>query len=281
MPIVVVMRREVEASIKALQPLPRAVMRLVELLESETATLGEVETLLKAEPVLCGRVLQIVNSAYYGLPRAVSTLQQALMLLGVHAVRGIVLGVAAASTLRGSRVVSSVERELWRHSVTVAGYAQRIARACRWGHRVSEDAYIAGLLHDIGSLFLAARFSGVYHSLLQATEEPIAAERELFGYDHADIGAMIAEHWKLPERIVRVIGEHHAPYLPEGDARLLTAAVMQADLWDAEKRGAPVPEDAYPRAELSELIRIDEPTAIEIRQQVDEAVDALCDLMLG
>jgi putative nucleotidyltransferase with HDIG domain len=281
MPIVVVMRREVEASIKALQPLPRAVMRLVELLESETATLGEVETLLKAEPVLCGRVLQIVNSAYYGLPRAVSSVYQALMLLGVHAVRGIVLGVAAASTLRGDRVVSSVERGLWRHSVTVAGYAQQIARACRWGHRVSEDAYIVGLLHDIGSLFLAARFSGVYHSLLQTAEDLLSAERELFGYDHADIGAMIAEHWKLPERVVRVIGEHHAPCLPEGDIRQLTAAVMQADLWDAERRGIPPSEATRPPVELSEMIRIDEATASEIRLRVDESVDALCDLLLG
>ena len=256
-------------------------MRLVELLESETATLGEVETLLKAEPVLCGKVLQIANSAYYGLPRAVSSIYQALMLLGMHAVRGIVLGVAAASTLRGNRVVSGVERELWRHSVTVAGYAQRIASACRWGHRVSEDAYIVGLLHDIGSLFLAARFSGVYHSLLQAAEDLLSAERELFGYDHADIGAMIAEHWKLPERIVRVIGEHHAPCLPEGDIRLLTAAVMQADLWDAEKRGAPVSATAYPHAELSELIRIGDSAAAEIRQSVDESVEILCDLLLG
>jgi len=281
MPIAVVMQREVEAAIKALQPLPRAVMRLVELLESETATLGEVETLLKAEPVLCGKVLQIANSAYYGLPRAVSSVYQALMLLGVHAVRGIVLGVAAASTLRGNRVVSSVERELWRHSVTVASNAQRIARACRWGQRVAEDAYIAGLLHDIGAMFLAARFSGVYHSLIRADEDRLSVERELFGYDHADIGAMIAEHWKLPERIVRVIGEHHAPCLPEGDIRLLTAAVMQADLWDAEKRGAPVSTSAYPRAELSELIRIDEAAVTEIRQSVDESVETLCDLLLG
>jgi len=281
MPIAVVMQREVEAAIKALQPLPRAVMRLVELLESETATLGEVETLLKAEPVLCGKVLQIANSAYYGLPRAVSSVYQALMLLGVHAVRGIVLGVAAASTLRGNRVVSSVERELWRHSVTVASNAQRIARACRWGQRVAEDAYIAGLLHDIGAMFLAARFSGVYHSLIRADEDRLSVERELFGYDHADIGAMIAEHWKLPERIVRVIGEHHAPCLPEGDIRLLTAAVMQADLWDAEKRGAPVSTSAYPRAELLELIRIDEAAVTEIRQSVDESVETLCDLLLG
>lgn len=255
-------------------------MRLVELLESETATLGEVETLLKAEPVLCGKVLQIANSAYYGLPRAVSTLQQALMLLGAHTVRGIVLGITTASTLRGNRTVSSTERELWRHSVAVAGYAQGIARACRWGQRVAEDAYTAGLLHDIGAVFLATRFSGVYLSLIQAEAEPLQVERDLFGYDHADIGAMIAEHWQLPERIVHAIGEHHAPCLPKGDTRLLVASVMQADMWDTEKRGAP-PEVTYPATELSALIRLDEPTATGIRQRVDESVDALCDLLLG
>ncbi len=256
-------------------------MRLVELLESETATLGEVETLLKAEPVLCGRVLQIANSAYYGLPRAVSTLQQALMLLGVYAVKGIVLGVTAVAAIQGNRTVSELERTLWRRSVTVAGYAQGIARACRWGYWVAEDAYITGLLHDVGAIFLTARFPGVYHSLIQSNSEPfsIMRERELFGYDHAEIGAMIAEHWKLPERIVQAIGEHHAPYLPEGDVRLLTASVIQADLWAAERQGVPVAETNCPA--LSELIRLDETTAAEIRQRVDESVDALCELLLG
>ncbi|BCW96393.1 MAG: hypothetical protein KatS3mg018_1875 [Fimbriimonadales bacterium] len=255
-------------------------MRLVELLESETATLGEVETLLKAEPVLCGRVLQIANSAYYGLPRAVSTLQQALMLLGVYAVKGIVLGVAAAAAIQGSRAVSELERALWRRSVAVAGYAQGIARACRWGYRVAEDAYITGLLHDIGAIFLTARFPGVYHSLIQSDSEPfsIMRERELFGYDHAEIGAMIAEHWKLPERIVRAIGEHHAPYLPEGDVRLLTASVMEANLWDIEDSA--LAEALYPVAELNTLIRIEKQTAESVRQRVRDTVDALCELLL-
>jgi len=257
------------------------VSQLVRLLETETATLGAVETLLNAEPVLCGKVLHVANSAYYGLPRAVSTISQALLLLGGHAVRGIVLGVAAASTLRGARAVSDAERRLWRHSLTVAGYAQGIAHACRWKQSVADDAYIAGLLHDIGAIFLATRFSGCYRSVIVPDSEPLRAERELFGYDHADIGAMIAEHWQLPARIVRVVGEHHAPCLPEDDARLLTAAVMQADLWDAEKRGAPVSATAYPLAELSELIRIGETAAAGVRQQVDESVDALCDMLLG
>jgi putative nucleotidyltransferase with HDIG domain len=279
----VLTRREVEASVQALRPLPQAVSRLVELMEHETATLAEAETLLQSEPVLCGMVLRVANSAYYGLPRGVSSIRQALILLGAHTVKGIALSVAAVGSVRDARAPTPQERALWRHAITVAGYAQRIARACRLGTQAVEDTYIAGLLHDIGALLLLTRFPKQFSPVLQAGDEQavLQRERELFGYDHADIGAMIAEHWQLPERIVRVIAEHHAPYMPEGDTRLLTAAVMQADLWEAEKRGAPVLETAYPRAELSELIRIDEPTAIEIRQQVDEAVDALCDLLLG
>jgi putative nucleotidyltransferase with HDIG domain len=237
----------------------------------------------RAEPVLCGRVLQVANSAYYGMPRGVSSIRQALILLGAHAVKGIALSVAAINSVRDGRAPTPQERDLWRHAITVAGYAQGIARACRLGTQAVEDAYIAGLLHDIGALLLLTRFPKQFSPILQAGDEPsvLQRERELFGYDHADIGAMIAEHWQLPERIVRVIAEHHAPYLPEGDTRLLTAAVIQADLWDAKKRGAPVSTSAYPRAELSELISIDEAAAAEMRQQVDESVDALCDLLLS
>jgi putative nucleotidyltransferase with HDIG domain len=279
----VLTRREIETSVQALRPLPQAVSRLVELMEHETATLTEAESLLQSEPVLCGKVLQVANSAYYGMPRGVSSIRQALILLGAHAVKGIALSVAAINSVRDGRAPTPQERDLWRHAITVAGYAQGIARACRLGTQAVEDAYIAGLLHDIGALLLLTRFPKQFSPILQAGDEPsvLQRERELFGYDHADIGAMIAEHWKLPERIVRVIGEHHAPCLPEGDIRLLTAAVMQADLWDAKKRGAPVSTSAYPRAELSELISIDEAAAAEMRQQVDESVDALCDLLLS
>lgn len=276
-------RREVEDSVQMLRPLPQAMSRLVELMENETTTLSEVETLLQTEPVLCGKVLQVANSAYYGLPRGVSSIRQALLLLGAHAVKGMALSVAVVASLHGGRTITAAERDLWRHAATVAGYAQGIARRCRLGGLATEDANVAGLLHDIGALFLLTRFPKEYQQILQSGGEPtnLQQERELFGYDHAEIGAMIAEHWKLPERIVRVIAEHHAPLVPEGDIRLLTACVMQADIWSIEAQGIPISETTDIAQELSQIVQVDEMAANQIRQRVDNAIDALCKLILG
>lgn len=276
-------RREVETSVQMLRPLPQAVSRLVELMEKETTTLAEVEALLQTEPVLCGRVLQVANSAYYGLPRMISSIRQALLVLGAHTVKGMALSVAVVASLNNRRTVSSLEHMLWRHTVRVAGYAQGIARKCRLGALATEDAYMAGLLHDIGKLFLLTRFSEAYQPILQSgsAHTNLQQERETFGYDHAEIGAMIAERWKLPDRLVQVIGEHHAPYLPKGDIRLLTACLVQAVVWDAETCGVPLQETAEIAQELSQIIRIDDSTADEIRQRVDDSVDAVCNLLLG
>lgn len=271
-------RREVEASVKTLQPLPQTVSRLMEIAESETATIEQLESLFGADPVLCGKILQVANSAYYGLARQVSSIRSAIMLLGVYTIRGIALSVAMVSALRVGRTVSEAERRLWRHALACAGYAHGIARASRWGVRMAEDAYITGLLHDIGSLLLLMRFPTQYRPLLdlidQAPEQFSEQEIHTFGCDHADVGAMIAEHWRLPERIVQAIAHHHAPFLPEGDHRLLVAAVMQADRWDFEQV-SPVP------GELGSLIRLTDEATASIRQRVEGNLESLCQVLFG
>ncbi|MCS7208421.1 MAG: HDOD domain-containing protein [Fimbriimonadales bacterium] len=273
-----------ESAVKTLQPLPQVVMQLVELVDSDAATVEQIESLINAEPVLCGKVLQIANSAYYGLSRSVGSIRAALLLLGAHAVKGIALSVASVAALQGGRAVGKAERMLWHHSVAVASYAQGIARACRWGLRASEDAYIAGLLHDIGTLFLLTKFPKLYQPLVLSESEQllITRERELFGYDHADIGAMIVEHWKLPTRIVRAVGQHHAPYLPEGESQQLAAAVALADRWDAERRGGVHEAGDFPDPErVAQLVPIGEQEAARLRQDVGGSLDTLCELLLG
>ncbi len=271
-------RREVEAAVKTLRPLPRAVTQLIELVESETATIEQMETLINADPVLCGKILQVANSAYYGLARQVNSIRSALMLLGAHAIKGITLSVAAVATLRTGRAVCEAEQRLWRHAFLCAGYAQGIAQASRWGMRVAEDAHIVGLLHDLGSLFLLTRFPAQYRPLLErAAQEPAQfLERELrtFGCDHADIGAMIADHWNLPERIVQAIATHHAPFLPEGDPRLLVAAAMQADQWEEEGFSSPTQE-------LPMLIPLSEEVCNQIRQRVGAHLETLSQILFA
>ncbi|MDM7461390.1 MAG: HDOD domain-containing protein [bacterium] len=267
-----VLRQEVADAVNQLRPLPRVVMRLVELLESDTATTEQIEAVIVADPVMCGRVLQVANSAYYGLARQVSTVQHALLVLGSRTVRGIALSVAAVDAFRAHRSVSAAERDLWRHAFSTALCARGIALTLRWGVSLAEDAYIVGLLHDIGALFLRTRYRALYQPLMAIANETERLEREvqIFGCDHADVGAMIADHWRLPERIVQAIAHHHAPYLPDGENRRLMAAVLQAEAWQ-HGGGAP--------AEVAVLIRLSEQEQAQMMAQAQEQT-ALYEQML-
>ncbi|MCX7992755.1 MAG: HDOD domain-containing protein [Fimbriimonadales bacterium] len=271
-------RRELEASIRALQPLPRTVAHLVELVESDTATIEQMESLINKDPILCGKILHIANSAYYGMARQISSIRHALLLLGAHTIKGIALSVAVVAALRTESRVDETEQQLWRHSLASASYAQGIVQAARWGQRVAEDAYIAGLLHDIGMVFLFTHFPNQYRSLLKQMEcEPeqiLEQELHTFGCEHTDVGAMIADHWQLPERIVQAIAEHHAPFLPDGEHQLLVAAVIQADLWEAEGI-------SQPPAELGNKLSLSDDIATRIRQRVETHLESVSQVLLG
>ncbi|MFN4032110.1 MAG: HDOD domain-containing protein [Fimbriimonadales bacterium] len=266
------MRQEVAEAVKQLRPLPKVVMRLVELLESDTATTEQIEAVMTADPVMCGRVLQVANSAYYGLERQISTIHHALLVLGSQTVKGIALSVAAVGALQTGRGVSAMERGLWRHAFYTALCARTIALTCKWGVRVAEDAYIVGLLHDIGALFLMTRYQARYQPLTAIADEAERLEHEvqLFGCDHADVGAMIADYWRLPERIVQAIAHHHAPCLPDGENRRLLAAVLQAEAW-SHGGGAP--------AEVAALVYLGEQERASIEAHAQQQA-ALYEQML-
>lgn len=260
-------RKEVEASVKQLQPLPRTVTRLIELLERDEASVEQIESLIVADPVLCGKVLQVANSAYYGLGRSISTIRHALLMLGGQAVKGIALSVAAVGAFQTKRTLGEFERRSWRHAFHTALCAQGVAYACKWGVRVAEDAYIAGLLHDVGALFLYTQYASLYQPLADIEDEHTLLEREVqvFGCDHADVGALIADHWRLPERIVEAIAHHHAPCLPDDESRMLVAAILQAETWSRPAATTP--------PELATLIRLNEETQAHIQARAQQQTE--------
>ncbi|MEN3002180.1 MAG: HDOD domain-containing protein [Armatimonadota bacterium] len=227
-------RRDIERAVHDLPALPSLVMRLVELVESENATAEQVERLITADPALTAKVLHLANSAYYGLTRAISTVKQAVIVLGFHTVKNLVLGISAFMALRGSRSPSKVELGLWEHSFACAGIAREMMLAHKQSLRQAENVFMAGLLHDIGVLFLYTRFPKEYQKVLQSANPQRMrheVETEILGMNHAEVGALITDAWGLPTMLVSLIGNHHAPYLPEGEARLPTACLMVADHW--------------------------------------------------
>lgn len=193
--------------------------------DSEIGAAKIAET-LGQDQALSIRVLRLANSAYYGLPRKVNTLTEAVVLLGMRTVRDLALVASTFPWL--SRPLKGYElgpRELWRHSFAVAVGAKTIARAANLPN--DGVAFTAGLLQDVGKVALSMWLEGKLAVLGNyAVREGIRfdeAERRTIGFDHAEVGAAMAETWNLPQEIIDVIRYHHEPDACPTPDRLIDA----------------------------------------------------------
>ncbi len=177
------------------------------------------------------RILKIANSAYYGQSGKISTIRQAVVLLGLNTLRTILLGLSFRSTLLQMRGSSLDYRLFWRHSLAVAAACRSLARMLRKGN--VEEAFLAGLLHDLGKILLdQIQPFEASQSLRQAVAEQTflcTAEQAVLGYDHAQIGGWAGELWNLPPALWDAIAVHHTPS-PERKDGLLSALVYSANL---------------------------------------------------
>lgn len=256
-------QKRIRNSIQVLPVLPAVVMKVIDLVDQDDVSAEQVQRTISMEPTLSGKVLQLANSAYYGLSRQIGTIQQATIVLGFQAIKNLVLGISAFQTLRGTKPPTSADLALWEHSFACAGVASEIAKLKRMGLRQTETIFMGGLLHDIGLLFLRQNANNDLQRLERSALETVTrleAERQMFGIDHAEIGGLIADHWLLPVSLVRMIRDHHAPYLSVDEYSDMVACVMLADAWlhsidpgqDAGFASPHVSEDVIAWAEISD-----------------------------
>lgn len=183
--------------------------RLLNLMEWGNPSPAEVEKLLSTDPALSAKALRMVNSDYYGLAGQVESLTQAVLLLGMQQIRNLILSVQGHTRGIPYNAHSSL-RALWGHSYSTAVGAQLILQKKNSGPNEVESAYLAGLLHDIGKLFLLGRFPSDYPDLPSESVEanvPLAKlELERFGTTHADVGRRLSQHWRIPASLRASIG---------------------------------------------------------------------------
>ncbi|RVU43353.1 HDOD domain-containing protein [Rubrivivax rivuli] len=218
-----------QARVAQLPPLPEAVLAMVATLDSGSARLDDVAELLQRDQALTARVLRLANSAFYGVPGRVASVHDAVNLIGLRSLRSLVATAALTQQFACPRSSGFDLGVFWRHTVAAAFAARTLAAARGLDE---EMAYTAGLLHDVGRLALAAHFPQAHAALLQATRAAGRGgrrlERQLIGTDHAEIGAIVAEHWHLPNPVVVVIARHHHP--PEtAEACTLVDVIHVAD----------------------------------------------------
>lgn len=196
----------------SLPPLPQSVVRLTDILGDPDYDVKDVVRVVEVEPTLAGRVLRMANSALYSSGK-VSTIQGAIVRLGTGTVRSL----AMSESVRPRKDIDLsafglTPETYWSHSVAVLSFAEEMAaqRIARFG----DDLPTAALLHDFGKLVLSRHVSPEMIDHLNETDSPLTrVQREMavFSVDHAEVTAVVAQAWKLPENIVRAVQYHHNP----------------------------------------------------------------------
>ncbi|WP_051141974.1 response regulator [Paucidesulfovibrio longus] len=207
--------RKVITRIDALPVLPAVYHQLVGELESRDASLARVGRILSRDVGLSAGILKTVNSSFFGLPNRVSTPEQAAAMLGLDVLKGLIITEAMFSIFKERDGLNFSLKNLWEHSMRVAGFGRVLCglQGCR--RQDVEEAFLCGLLHDLGKLVLADRLPGEYREILLLTNQeniPIReAELEVLNTDHAELGAYLLGLWGFPEQLVKAVASHHAP----------------------------------------------------------------------
>jgi len=206
-----------------LPPLPGVAMRVAALTQDLDASTRKIADAIGCDPVLATRVLRAANSPLYCFQRDITALPIAVSALGNETIYSLVFMTAAAEAFTKGRR-TAFERDLWEHSVAVGFAAREIMLLLRL--RGLEEGFLCGLLHDIGKLLLLRHDPISYKQLIDVNteDELLTGESSLYGYTHAQVGALAAKRWNLPHEICHTIYYHHSP--SQADQGILMARVV-------------------------------------------------------
>jgi two-component system cell cycle response regulator len=194
---------------------PQVAAKLMEASRDDKASLHDLAKIVETDPGISIKVLEIVNSAMYGLGRKITSLADAVVILGLDEIKKLAIGMTVFEKMFKVGTNEQFNRLLfWRHCLSVAVLSMKIAE--KTGYHDPDEAYIAGLLHDIGKVFLDTRGKndyGKFITLLSAsTDIVIEKERSVIGIGHDDVGAFFCSRWQLPEKLVLAVKYHHQPF---------------------------------------------------------------------
>jgi HD-like signal output (HDOD) protein len=235
--------RRALGEVRSLPTLPRVYAALSRMLADPEASLADLARTVEQDASVCAKVLQLVNSAFFGLPRRVTSIQQAVNLLGTKMLKNVALSVEVFHGFEGTPLTAEALEDQQRHALLVAGLARRILP----NKHAAEDAFMAGMLHDIGKLVLATSLPEQLARVMAVVERERRpqheVEHEVTGVSHAEIGAYLLGLWGLPYPVVEAVANHHAPKRVTATRRVdVLAAVHIADGLAHEHVAGPTPQ---------------------------------------
>ena len=216
-------RRKIKA-IKSLPTLPAVAQKVSKMAENDDTSATQLGKIIATDQALSGRVLRLVNSSFYGFPGRISSISNAIVLLGFDVVKSLIISVSVFEMMEKGIV------GLWEHSLGCAIASRIIAKKIKGCQ--PEEVSVAGLLHDIGKVVVSIQLTENYDEIKKLiAEEKIIfweAEKKVLGFTHEEIGGWLVESWNLPVSLQEPIAHHHQPLMAQ-QAKLQTAVVHLAD----------------------------------------------------
>ncbi|MEE9295265.1 MAG: HDOD domain-containing protein [Phycisphaerae bacterium] len=195
--------------------LPEVTAKIIELVEDHNSSARQMHEVIKTDPALSARMLKVVNSAFYGLPGQIASVDRAIVLLGLSAVKNIAIAASVSRMFKGQEIGGGfTAKDLWKHSVAVAVSGRLIAKIIGFTG-AADEVFLAGLIHNLGILVARQAFP---EKLKEVVERCMAAgggflelQNEIIGADHQAFGAALTQKWKFPRGLRAVVGHHLDP----------------------------------------------------------------------
>lgn len=227
--------------IDSMPSLSITVSKILEVTKNPQSTAKDLNKVISLDPVLVGKVLKLINSAYYGLQNKVTSLVTAIIMLGMNTIKNLALSTAVLGNMKKESSFKSLNVEgFWRHSIAVGVLSKLIAKKIGIPATRREEYFIGGLLHDIGKIPLNELFEESYMKAIRTADLRKAMlldmEREIIGVTHTEVGKMIAEKWNLTGETTECLLHHHDPNASSEQNYKLVASVYAANIYCNENQ---------------------------------------------
>lgn len=224
--------------------LPEVTAKIITTVEDPKSSAQALHKIVSHDPALVTRILKVVNSAFYGLPGQIGSIERAIVLLGLNAVKNIAVAASLGHLFRGAKLSDQFSaKDLWRHCIAVGVASRDLAKQMKL--QMAEEAFLAGMIHDMGILVSMQLWPEQIRAVCERashagttgdTASFCEMEREMIGADHQQLGLALAEQWKFPQGCQLVAGNHHNPAALGGQNRLLVSLVYAADFICCQSR---------------------------------------------
>ena len=268
-------RQEVVEMVDQMPAFAESVQQVLELTSDINCSPRDLVRVVEHDPVLTGRILKVVNSAYFGLSRRISSVKEALAFIGLNTLKNVALTVAAIGALPKRNKAGMDMEAFLAHSLGVGATSRWVANRVGLEARAVERGFLGGMLHNFGSVLIALQMPKVYKRvavIAESTDRPnFLVERELIGMDHFEIGGLVAEKWKLESSISEAIRYHREMNEDVPRTELMDVLWMASKIVGVIRPAAAHVEESHPGLGATLKLSIDE--LMQERNAIELAVE--------